>query len=429
MISFCLRFIFTTTILSSLLLVRFIESHEADMSALSMEECVALATENNHTLAMARSKTRRAVANKREVLSEMLPHVAIEGVWDTNNRAMTGELSQFQDFRSKTAIGMKSYLGLWDFGSAWKRLRASRMRVRASHLDRDYTQLVVEEQVKTAYLHVLDKEKQAHVIRSSIHLLHKEVEISKDKHKQGLAKRTDVLTLQVRLAEEEKRLLKAQQEAASERMTLNHLIGLPLMEVFALKDVHEKNCVPKFKEVLHYGLHHRADLLAMRKQIAALHQDRTATSLGRAPKFFVFANGDYASDRSVISAGLGMTIPLYEGGKKRAQMDQLSAEIENLRAAVEDLKDNITIEIRNTFLQFDEIQKSLEIDKQAIKLAEENLHDTTELYRHGVLSVQDLLTSESQLVRTKMNYFSNIYRFHKACVHLLTVTGGFRVEE
>ncbi len=390
----------------------------------SIEECVALAKTNNARIAIAQSKITYARAVKDEMRSALLPHVSLEGVWDNNNRSLSGDLTQFIDFRSKAAIGISTTWGLWDFGSSLKKFKASKYRIDASELQSQYTSLVVEEQVRTTYLSALENEKIAVVLESSIKTLKQQLATSHALFEQGLVKYTDVLTVQVQLSEEEKRLIQAKNEVLNRKMELNHLIGLPVFETILLQDIPEGICMFSYDHVFDYALQNRPDLLALRKQLEALKLDRLGVRLSVAPKLYAFANGNLSGDEAAISGGLGMKIDLYEGGQREAKLDRLDSEIRELSETLEDLNAVVAVDIKTVFLRLDEIRKSMEIDKEALVLAEKNLRDTMDFYGQGSLSINDVLISEGQLTFVKKNFYSSLYRSHMACARLVTLTGG-----
>lgn len=399
-------------------------------AALTIEDCVKLASENSRTLHIAGLKVQSAIAQKNEVRSAFFPQISAEGVWDNNNHSLSGELTQFQDFHSNTALGLSVNLGLWDFGSSLQRLKAGRYRISAAEKEREKTALEVEEEVRTAYLKVLEKEKAVDVVQVSIQTLRSQLTKSKDMFKQGEAKYTDVLQVQVQLAEKKKRLLMAKNNLLAQKMSLNMLIGIPVFSEYSLREVEEKNDLFSFETAWNYAMEHRPDLRAMRGQVAALAADRKATRRSWAPQIYAFGNTNfsYTDAKASVSAGIGMKMPIYEGGRRQAQTQKIESEMEQLRASLENLTNGISIDVKNTCLEFEEIQNSLTLDKKSIALAERSLHDTVQLYEQGLLSINDLLIADEQLINVKMNYFTNLYRYHIACAHLKTITGGMSLE-
>lgn len=394
-------------------------------SSLTLEDCIHLAWENNRSIGIAESKVQLATAYKNQMRSQLLPQISIEGVIDNSNRSLSGDLSQFQDFHSTRALGITSTLGLFDFGVSIKQFLASKLRIRASEDWKERTAFEVEERVKVLYFQILEREKSLEVLYASTGTLKEQLKKTRDLLQQGSNKNSDVLTVQVRLAEKEKVLLQAKNDLLKLRMELNQIIGLPLFETPTLKDVEEIRFTFAFEDALQYGLKHRTDLSALEKQLKALKYDHNAERWSVAPRFYAFGNGNYSSEHSHASFGVGMQMPIYQGGTREAKMDVLYSQITEVKLKIEDLKDHISLEIRDTYLQLEEINKSIEIDTKAKQLADENLKTMQELYEHGLVSIYDLLFADEQLTFAESQYYATVYRFHIFKAHLESITGGF----
>lgn len=394
-------------------------------SLITLEECLQLAYERNTSMEIACFRTQQVVETKNEMRSALLPNVSIEGLWDNRNDALSGNLTQFQEFHSTKAIGVSIRQNLFDFGASWVRLKAFQQRIQAAQLDQEGVVLGVEEQVKASYFQVLSQEKIIGVIESSLHTLEKQYQKSQDLFEQGVVKHADVFAVGVQLSEKKQRILQGKNALSIHRMSLNRLIGLPLFSTPKLKDVEGQRAVcSSFKSAYEFALSHRRDYLALCKQIDAMQNDYLASNLSHLPLFYAFGNGNYSRKKNSISAGIGMTLPLYEGGRKRAQNNKILAELRALRASRDDLESVMIIEIQNSQLQLQEIQKSILLSQEAVSLAEETLQNYRELYSSGQVSISDILLAEDSLAQTRMGYVSNLYRYQLTLAHLNHITGG-----
>ncbi|OGN58896.1 MAG: hypothetical protein A3D18_01480 [Chlamydiae bacterium RIFCSPHIGHO2_02_FULL_49_29] len=416
---FCLFFL-----LSSLCLRALFGELEESAPLLTIEESVRLAQERNKTIEIAGFRIEQAIASKNEMRSALLPALSAEGVWDNRNDSLSGDLTQFQDFKATKALGLSIKQLLWDFGVSWKRFKASQLRIRSAKLEEEKTSDLIEEQVRFAYLSILEREKNIQVLRASLITLNEQLLRSEALHKEGLVKTTDLLTVGVQIAEKKQQLLHVQNEVKGQKMVLNHLIGLPLFETPALKDMEELTFSFSFEEILDHALSCRPDYLCLKTQIHALELEFEAAQWSSAPLFYAFGNGNYASNKSTASAGIGVSIPLYTGGRKGAQSHKLKAEIQACKASLADLENRIAMEIKNACLQFEEIKESFALSNKAVCLAEESLHNNINLYQEGIVSIHDLLLSQEQLIAAKTNFFSTRYRSHMTYAHLKKIMGG-----
>lgn len=394
-------------------------------SVLTINDCLQLARERNPSLEIACLRTKQAVETKNEVRSALLPNISVDGVWDNRNDSLSGDLTQFQDFNSTKALGVSVKQSLFDFGASWVRLRASQLRISAAQLDQEGVVLGVEEQVRTTYFQVLSQEKAVGVVVSGITTLQKQYERSQELYKEGIVKHSDVFAVGVQLSEKKQRLLQEKNTLATHRMMLNRLIGLPIFERPHLKDVEGQEAIClSFDRAFEYALANRREYLALCKQIEALQNDYRASNLSHLPHFYAFGNGNYSANRSTVSAGIGMNLPLYEGGRKQAQINKIRAELCALRTTRDDLENGMAIEIQNAQQQLVEIQESVALSKEAITLAQETLQNYRELYSEGQISISEILLAEDSLTQVKMGYVVNLYRYRITLAHLNKITGG-----
>lgn len=393
--------------------------------SLSIEECLCLAKANNNQVYIAEYKVFQAIAEKNEVRSQLLPHILADGTWTNNTNSLDGDLTQFQNFKSRKAVGLSANLTLWDFLVSWNHLRASTLRIQASVQQKENTLFELEENVRNAFIRTLQQEKTIQLVEHSIKTLEQQLQTSKDLFDQGLSKYSDVLSVQVQLSEKRQNLIQEKNQLIAHQMTLNQLTGRPLFQSVQLKDLTTDPTTHDFDQAFQFSLCHRPDLLALETQRNALGLDHSAGKWSYAPQFYAFANTNYAASSTSVSAGVGLKMPIYEGGRKRAQIQKIKSQLCQLNATIDELTKTIAIDLKNTCLQFEEILQSLELDKQTISLAEENLSSSMKFYKEGLQSINDVLTAEDQFLAAKIKHLSNLYRYHHNYAHLVKVSGGY----
>lgn len=400
---------------------------EIAVNKLSLNECIQRSKENYITVEMAALNIDRAVAQKNQVRSALLPQLSLDGVWDNRNQSLSGDLTQFQNFHSSQALGLSVQQQLWDFGVSWKLLKAGNLRIDVSKLEKESALLGVEEMVKKAFITLLEKKKIAAVFSQSLATLKQQLERVKDLEEQGIITYSDKLSLEVQLSEREKQELQAHNACREALMQLNRLIGNDLDETFEVEEIDPASWTYQREELVRYALANRPDIKAIEKLCKAKELEQQAARWSHAPKFYLFGNGNYSSDRSTLSAGMGMQMPLYEGGKTSARISQLRAENGQLHATLNDIKTATTLEINRAYILLDEAKKNFELDKKSATLAKENLRKTIDLYTQGLVSVHDLLLVEDQLNQTQTNCFSSFYNHYTIIAHLVYLSGGIEL--
>jgi len=404
----------------------------------SLDECLQIAQKQSHRIEIAHFDVDIAKASKNEAFSYLLPRLQIEGRYELKNSQR--DYSVFTDFGSafsSKTVGVTTNLLLFDFFSTWNFYRAGQWGVVAAEKNFDKTQILLEEEVKTCYFRYLETGKNLEVIEESIHLLDQQLQTTKDYFEQGMISKTDVLSVEVLLAEKRKARLRAKNDRIEAQMVLNRLLGQELLEPLALQDVpmtaYENHSVESLQKL---ALDRRSDRLALQAQIQALDARYRASRSMHAPKFYLFGGYNFLEsapshgsktntpDKNWISGGIGMQFPLFEGGKTHSQVDKALAQLSQAKAQLEELDTFVTIEVEKSYLFWQEQFANISIDQAAIELAEENLRSISDRYSQGLVSINDILKASEQLSQSKMGQNRSIYRYHIAYAHLITVVGG-----
>ncbi|MEI6242224.1 MAG: TolC family protein [Chlamydiota bacterium] len=404
----------------------------------ALDECLDMARSYSKRIEATKSQIDVAEGLKNEARSYLLPHINVDGRYEIKNGSR--DFSAFSEyggsFSTKT-IGVSANLLLFDGFSAWNQFQAGKWGVVASQKNLEKAFIHLEEEVKIAYFRVLETDKGVHVVEDSIKTLRQQLKTVEDFFEQGMVAKTDVLSVEVQLAEKRKALLRAYNERIQARMNLNRHIGKDLLHSFLLQEV----CMPTLKSLssdnLHrYALSHRQDIKALKAQIEALESRYRAALGSYGPKLFAFGGYNRVENtipqephqpkpnKNWISGGVGLQFPLYEGGKTSAEVKKIKGQISEAKANLEDLELGLLMEVNNAYFQWQEQYAGIAIDKVALSCAEENLRSTTDRYAQGLVSINDLLKAEEQLSHARMNSNRTLYRYHMAHAHLISVVGG-----
>lgn len=394
--------------------------------SLSMEECVRRAKETSPVVSISESKVNELKAGKREAIAQMLPQVVAKGVWDNRNQTLGGDLTQFQEFHSTTAGGVSATLGLCDFGSTWSHLKASSLFIEASKWQQKKALQDLEETVRIAYLRVLETQRTLEVAERSVTTLTNQLEVSNHFFEQGIVTKRDALSVELQLAQKKREHLTAKTGLMRAKMDLNRLIGNPLTAPLELEELPEPAPIHyDDQKIVEFALRNRPELMALCNKSAGLEKEKRALRLSNAPNFYAFTNADFSRDRSSISAGIGMHLPIFEGGKNLAQVAKVRAQKREADETYRDLKERLAVDIQVALLQLQEEQESMAIGRQAVVLGEGNFTRAGDFYREGHGSIHDLLKAEEQVSVSHSRYYASLYRYYSTLYRLSTLAGGY----
>ena len=122
------------------------------------------------------------------------------------------------------------------------------------------------------------------------------------------------------------------------------------------------------------------------------------------PNQRVFPSKDAFKD--TWDAGIMVSMDVWNWLATSHQTDQAEAGLAQSLDAVGMLKDGITLEVTQNFLNFQQAKQKIVITKLTVEQAEENQRITSEKFKNGVALSSDLIDAEVALLSAKTNYTS-----------------------
>ena len=224
----------------------------------------------------------------------------------------------------------------------------------------------------------------------------------------GMATRSDLLNVQVKLNEAQIATVKVTNGLSLAKMALQQICGLPIGEPLVLADEDHVE-MPAVRALPSYNLEdvyqRRQDLEALRKSISVLQGKEKLTLSSLLPK--IAAVGMYSfSNPNVIhgfekrfgggfSVGASLTIPLWHWGGNFQQYWAAKSATMAQRLLLEDMEEKVELQVRQARYKFEEAFKTLEMTKTNMKKADENLRQAQLGYKEGVLTVDDVTAAQT----------------------------------
>ena len=118
----------------------------------------------------------------------------------------------------------------------------------------------------------------------------------------------------------------------------------------------------------------------------------------------------YKQDYPTSYIGLQLTFPIFEGGKRFQQIEQAKLELERYNYDFESLKNSINTEYVQALSGYKSNLENFLTQRKNLSLARE-VYNTIELqYKSGVKAYLDVITAETDLRTTQVNYINALYQ-------------------
>ncbi len=420
----------------------------AAQSPLSLQQAVSMALEKNPQRKMAVADQRAAEAGVQEARAGLLPRVSFtESVTRGNDPVyvfgtrLRQERFTVADFalnrlNTPTPIGNFSsrFSGNWNlfdsFANVKSVARARDLQQAAGHqLERADQETIFR--VVQAYLGLLLAQKQQDVAEQSVKTAQSILERSRTRYESGVVVQSDLLSAQVRLAGRQEELIRAHNNLAFAAAQLDTTMGVPADSEFQLSQALSQGELPQavLVDLEKQALASRPDLKQIEAQQMAQQKSVSIAKAAFGPKLNAF--GGWETDSATLSqvqgnnwvAGLELQLDLFQGGARKAQLAREKALQERIAAAHQAAGDQVRLEVRRAYYDFDSARQQVGVAHAAVGQAEESMRINQNRYDAGITTITDLLTIEEAMRRAQTDYWEAVYRLRTSYANLELATG------
>ena len=259
-------------------------------------------------------------------------------------------------------------------------------------------------------------------------------EIVNKRFEEGAISKTDVLMVQNRLKEAELQLNTNSTNYKTALQSLNIMMGVEPDAAVVLTDSIQKVLwVPK-QEGLNKALERRADY---QSAIMGIEMAKLQTDMARSkylPQLAVGIKEKYGTTllnvdgkaQWATTAYAQINIPVFHWGEMRqnvrlSRTQEWTKELERSQ-----LKDQVSKELNNAWVNVIEISKKLEIVYSSLDIAKDNLTLNTFSYNEGKLPIIDVLSAQVSWLQAYTNVVSVNYQYKVALAEYAKALGGRR---
>lgn len=261
-------------------------------------------------------------------------------------------------------------------------------------------------------------------------------EIVNKRFEEGAISKTDVLMVQNRLKEAELQLNTNSTNYKTALQSLNIMMGVEPDAAVVLTDSIQKVLwVPK-QEGLNKALERRADY---QSAIMGIEMAKLQTDMARSkylPQLAVGIKEKYGTTllnvdgkaQWATTAYAQINIPVFHWGEMRqnvrlSRTQEWTKELERSQ-----LKDQVSKELNNAWVNVIEISKKLEIVYSSLDIAKDNLTLNTFSYNEGKLPIIDVLSAQVSWLQAYTNVVSVNYQYKVALAEYAKALGERTVE-
>lgn len=425
------------------------ESSAPTSAPLTLQRAVGIALEKNPARKVALADTRVASADVDEARSAILPRIGFSETASRSDDPVYVFGSKLRQRRFTAAdFGLNvlntpvpygnfgtRFDGQWNIFDSFASLhgidRARRMKDAAGHqLDRTDQEIIFR--VVDSYYDALLAQKRLDVTEQSAKTAQAILDQSNSRYKNGVVVESDYLAAQVRVAQRKEELIRARNDLAFTEAQLATAMGLSASTELAPAEALAEKTFPgvSLDDAEKQAVQTRPDLNALRSQQAAQQQSVAVAKSSFGPRISAFADWEMDNPTFVAggggnnwTAGIQLQVDLFAGGAKRAELSRQHALEQRAAAATEMTTDEVRLEVRRAYYDFDSARQQVDVARATIKQSQEGLRINQNRYSSGLATITDLLVAEDAARLSQMDYWQAIYRYYTSYASLQLATG------
>ncbi len=382
----------------------------------SLKTAVRIALLNNPDSQMALARVAQAEAQCRKADSAFYPSLGFytEYMQGDSPSAYLFKTIDQRKFASSTDFnspgwfenyesGVQGRINLFNGGRDILNSKITKAGLTISQEDRRAVENALTASVIRAYYDYLAAEDFIDISKESAATVGSELDIMKIRLKAGGALKSDVLSLEVRLAEALENVVRSRNQLKMTMAVFANLLGVsPDKQIVLIKDEMRQIVIPEDYEA---GVRRAIDMRPeLRKVREALRQSRmahdSATSqylpnIDLMGKYYLDdPHMRYHRDRENWTMALVLNWDLFTGFSTPADRAKSTAGIEEALAADRKTLLSIQLDVKNAYLRLDEARARLDVARKSVASAEESLVLVKKQFEGGSATITRYLEAE-----------------------------------
>lgn len=418
---------------------------------LNLQQAVAYALEHNEDVQKASYDELGAKYIIKEAKSNGLPQVNGFGKVDTYpslpTQMLPGEIIGQPGTQVPVQMGSKyvaqggvQFSQLLFSKAYFVGLQAAKTTEDLYRLRKEMTEEDVIYNVGAAYFQIMQTKEQFNTINANLNRLAQLEKLLQLQYKNDLVKKVDVNRIQVNRANLETQKQALTSVLEQQTNVLKFFMGMPLEDNITLVNS------PVLLEKVEPSLIDVKQVAEQQTQFKLLDTQRKLNDLqlenirsGYYPSLNMTGSYLYQAQRNEPDffdsskpwfntgvIGLQLNIPIFDGFKKNAQVQQAQVSMKKLEEDVKKFNKNTEVQLSNSIHQLENSSEAIKAQERNVALAQDVYDTTNKLYKEGISPLTDLLEAEVTLREANTNLNNEQLKYQLAQLSYLKAKGELK---
>jgi len=253
--------------------------------------------------------------------------------------------------------------------------------------------------------------------------------LAADRVRAEVAPAIDSLRAQVERQAAEQRVITSRNDLDKDKLTLARMIGVAVDQPFTVDSPAPFQPVAGITEqsVRDAAFRARADVASAKASRDSAEFALRAARAQQHPSVGLTADygggGDRTSFNQLYTVAAVVSVPLYTGGRIRADVAQAEQDLSRRQAEYEDLQGRIAYDVRVAWLDLEASTSSVTVAQHNRQLANRALAQAQDRYANGVTNYLEVVESQETVTRASESLVASVYAFKVARLALARASG------
>jgi len=365
---------------------------------LSWRDCLAEAQKNHPDLISAQESIKQLEAAKNITGSTLFPQ--IDANVDASTTKASGKTTDTYSY------GISGTQLLFDGLKTVESVKAARENVKAGQYGYKFTSSEVRLRLRSAFISLLKAQELMKVTEEIVKIRRDSLILITLRYESGLEHKGALLTAEANAAEANFELSQAKRDIELAQRQLTKEMGRPEFQPMSV--VGDFNVTdsalekPDFQEL---AKNIPSLLQAAAKKNAAAFGIKSAYS-DFAPQLSAKAGADKVDSRWLPeneqwNAGLSVTMPIFEGGLRLAQVSKAKAAYNQAEADERSIRDAVVVSLQQSWASLQDTIETVQVQCKTLEAAEERSKIAEAQYSTGFITFDNWIIIQNDLVNAK----------------------------
>lgn len=314
--------------------------------------------------------------------------------------------------------------------TSWKNYRAAREGAAAAEWTTEDARDLVVLAVGGSYLQALAARARVESARAQLQTAEALFRQTADRKAAGLAAQVDVDRSQIQALTQQQRLTALVNDLAKQKIGLARMIGLPPTDGYDLGEPIAFAPAPPVtvETAVLAARGKRADLKSAAAQVRAAELALSAARSERLPT--VAVSGDYGTlgstlgnGRTTFSVAGRVHVPVFDGGRTSAHVQQAEAAVAQRQAELDDLASQVEADIRRALLDLTAATSQVDLAQRNVAVTREALGLTRQRFEAGVSDSIEVVQAQEAVATAELDYINGVFAHNLAKLALARASG------